>query len=436
MAERKPETAMVSESTLKQGRSLSRSRSDMGKGVSGQRAADKSSFSKTDVSFEDTAIAFKNKSDTELFLSYLIFKLTKNPFLVKVLSKAAKITLALGLPVKPIIKATVFRQFCGGEKKEEYEKVISELGRASIGTILDYSVEGSEDETGFESTMKQLLHLIEQSKSDPNIPCTCMKMTAIAPVELLETISSGKTLSEKDRREWKEVEDRLDLICSASFAADKPIYIDAEESWIQEPIDDLIEAMMAKYNTGRAIVFTTLQLYRWDRNDYFKRLIQTARAKGFKLGIKIVRGAYLEKERDRAKRMGYPSPIHASKSETDEAYNRAVQIFVEHIDLVEICVGTHNEESCRLMVSYMNENDLPRNHPHIFFSQLYGMSDTISFNLSGAGYNVSKYLPFGPVESTLPYLTRRAEENTAIAGQMSKELEIIEKERRRRKLNI
>ena len=393
---------------------------------------------KTDsaISFDDTAVAFKHKTDTELFLSYLIFSFTKNPILVKILSQFAKIALALRLPIKSIIKATVFKQFCGGEKKEEYKKVISQLGEASIGTILDYSVEGSEDEQSFENTKKRLLDLIEQSKCDPNIPCTCMKMTAIASFDILEKISAGKTLSAQEQKEWDDVKKRLDIICEASFKADKPIYIDAEETWVQKSIDGLVEEMMPKYNSKKAIVYTTLQLYRWDRNDYFKRLIKAARADSYKLGIKIVRGAYLEKENDRAKQMGYPTPINPTKEATDREYNKAVEIFVENIDVVEICVGTHNEESCQLLLSLMSEKNLPNNHDHIYFSQLYGMSDTISFNLSKAGYNVSKYLPFGPVESTLPYLTRRAEENTAIAGQMSKELEIIEKERQRRKKTV
>ena len=385
------------------------------------------------VSFDDTSIAFQHKSDQELLLSYLIFGLTKSPFLVKFLSQVAKLTLSMGLPVKPLIKATVFKQFCGGEKKEEYSKVIAKLGKAAIGTILDYSVEGTEDEVGFEGTKKELLNIIEQSKSNPNIPCTCMKMTAIGLFEIFEKITSNDVLSKDEQREWNMVKNRLEDICKASCQAGKPIYIDAEESWIQAAIDRLAEEMMSTYNKDKAIVFTTLQLYRWDRIDYFERLIEQARSGSYKLGIKIVRGAYLEKERERARHLGYKSPVNATKSETDREYNKAVEIFIDNIDVVEICVGTHNENSCKLLVQYMTENNLANNHPHIYFSQLYGMSDNISFNLANAGYNVSKYLPFGPVESTLPYLARRAEENTAIAGQMSKELDIIVKERRRRK---
>ena len=386
------------------------------------------------VSFEDTSIAFQQKSDRELFLSYLIFGLTKSPFLVKFFSQAAKFTLAIGLPVKPLIKATVFKQFCGGEKKKEYSKVIDRLGKATIGTILDYSVEGTEDETGFEDTKKELLNIIEQSKSNPNIPCTCMKMTAIGSFGLYKKVTANDVLSKDEQVEWDKLKNRLEVICTASCQANKPIYIDAEESWIQEALDRLAEEMMSKYNKEKAIVFTTLQLYRWDRIDYFKQMIKKARSGSYKLGIKIVRGAYIEKERERAKRYGYRSPINATKDETDREYDKAVEIFIENIDVVEICVGTHNEASCKLLLKLMTEKGLPNDHPHIYFSQLYGMSDNISFNLANAGYNVSKYLPYGPVESTLPYLARRAEENTAIAGQMSKELEIIIQEQKRRKV--
>jgi proline dehydrogenase len=385
------------------------------------------------VSFEDTSIAFQNKSDKELLLSYLIFRLTKNPFLVKFFSQAAKLTLSMGLPVKPIIKATVFKQFCGGEEESEYADVVKKLGRSGIGTILDYSVEGTEDESGFEATKRELIKIIEKSKKNPDIPCTCMKMTGIGPSDLFKKVTANQVLTIEEERDWKKVKNRLETICEASFNADKPIYIDAEESWIQKAIDDLAEEMMPRYNQRKAIVYTTLQLYRWDRNDYFLELIRRARSEGYKLGIKIVRGAYIEKERERAKRYGYRSPINASKAETDREYDKALEIFIDNIDVVGICVGTHNEASCRLLIALMAEKELPNDHPHIYFSQLYGMSDNISFNLANSGYNVSKYLPYGPVESTLPYLARRAEENTAIAGQMSKELEIIIKERKRRK---
>jgi proline dehydrogenase len=294
-------------------------------------------------------------------------------------------------------------------------------------------VEGTEDEDGFESTKSELLKIIRESECNPNIPCTCMKMTGIGPFNLYQKVTANEDLTSEEQGEWNKVKSRLEAICEASFQANKSIYIDAEETWIQTAIDDLAEKMMSRYNTKKAIVFTTLQLYRWDRNDYFLELIERARSKGYKLGIKIVRGAYIEKERERAKRRGYRSPINDTKEDTDREYDKSAEIFIDNIDVIEICVGTHNEESCRLLLERMAEEGLPNDHPHIYFSQLYGMSDHISYNLANAGYNVSKYLPYGPVESTLPYLARRAEENTAIAGQMSKELEIIVKERKRRK---
>lgn len=391
------------------------------------------SGSQVSIHFEDTSLAFKHKSDRDLLLSYLIFLLTKHPFLVKFLSRAAKLSLSVGLPVKPLIKATVFRQFCGGETRREYQKVVKQLGRAGIGAILDYSVEGGGDETGFEETKNAVLQTIQQAGSDENIPCACMKMTGIVAEFLLEKMTAGEILSKKDELAWKRLEQRLTDICQLAVERDTPIYIDAEESWIQGVVDDLAEEMMLTFNKKRAIVFTTLQMYRTDRVDYFKGLVQKARRENFMLGVKIVRGAYMEKERERARQRGYPSPIHPDKAASDRAFDEILCLFMNHMDVVEICVGTHNETSCRLLTDLMTARDIPNDHPHICFSQLYGMSDHISYKLADAGYNVTKYLPFGPVASTLPYLARRAEENTAIAGQMSKELEIIVRERRRRR---
>ena len=394
------------------------------------------SGSRVSIHFEDTSIAFKHKSDRDLLLSYLIFLLTKHPFLVKFLSRAAKLSLTMGLPVKPLIKATVFRQFCGGETRREYQKVVDQLGKAGIGAILDYSVEGGGDETGFEETKNAILQTIQQAGLDENIPCACMKMTGIVAESMLEKMTAGEAISKKDESAWKRLKQRLADICNLAGESGTPIYIDAEESWIQGVVDALTEEMMLNFNQKRAIVFTTLQMYRTDRVDYFKRLIQNARHEDFMLGVKIVRGAYMEQERERARQRGYPSPIHPDKPATDRAFDEILYLFMDHMDVVEICVGTHNENSCRLLTDLMTERGIPSDHPHICFSQLYGMSDHISYKLADAGYNVTKYLPFGPVASTLPYLARRAEENTAIAGQMSKELEIIVRERRRRRTAV
>lgn len=385
------------------------------------------------VSFDNTQVAFQYKSGRDLLLAWTIFSLTKHPLLMKLLTRAVRILMTLRLPIKPIIKATVFRLFCGGESKAEYQQVIATLREAHIGTILDYAVEGSADEQSFDSTEAELLKIIAEAKHNPDIPCTCLKVTAVAAFTLLERVSSGSPLTKGQDAQWEAGKARLGRICAAAHDSSKPIYIDAEESWIQPAVDTIVEEMMARYNTERAIVYTTLQMYRWDRLDYLRRLIDDARKSGYHLGIKVVRGAYMEQERERAREMGYPSPINPSQEATHRDYNAAIEMIVDKIDVVEICLGTHNEFSCKLMAHLMAERNLPKHHPHVTFSQLYGMSDNISFNLSRAGYNVSKYLPYGPVEATLPYLTRRAEENTAIAGQMSKELDIIVKELERRR---
>lgn len=385
------------------------------------------------ISFDDTAVAFRHKSNRDLFLAYLIFSLTKNPVLVKLLSRLAAACLDLGLPVKKIIKSTVFKQFCGGETRREYARVIAMLGGATVGAILDYSVEGNKDEQGFDDTTRELLKVIDQAAANPNIPCACMKLSAIGAVDLFEKVSGANPISTQEVQAWQRIVSRLETICEAARNTGKPIYIDAEESWVQGAMDRLAETMMAQYNTRGTVVFTTLQLYRRDRLDYLRGLISQARAGGYHVGVKIVRGAYLEKERDRARRLGYPSPVNPSKQDTDNEYNRAIALIIDNIDVVALCLGTHNEYSCKLLVEQMARKKIPNDHPHISFSQLYGMSDNISFNLARTGYNVTKYLPYGPVEATLPYLTRRAEENTAIAGQMSKELEIITRERDRRR---
>jgi proline dehydrogenase len=397
------------------------------------RAVAESGSPSFSLSFDDTAVAFSHKSDHELRLSHFIFNLTKNPGLVKILSQGARWAMAIGLPIKPLIKATVYRQFCGGENRQEYERVIAMLARARIGTILDYSVEGVESETGFDDFMQALLKIISEARTNPNIPCVSLKMTAIGAFDTYEKVTAGAKLNTAEAAAWQRITERLETICQAAAEARKPLYVDAEESWIQGAIDGLVEAKMATFNRLRANLFTTLQFYRTDRVDHFRALIARARQEGWRLGVKFVRGAYMEKERERARAQGYRSPIRPNKAATDGDYNLALQHFVDNINVVELCSGTHNEQSCLLLAQLMAERGIPNNHPHVYFSQLFGMSDHVSFNLARQGYNVSKYLPFGPVESTLPYLVRRAEENTAIAGQMSKELQVIVQERKRRR---
>jgi proline dehydrogenase len=385
------------------------------------------------VSFDNTSVAFAGKSNASLKFSYWLFKVMNSPFWVKALSLLAKIAVVLKLPVKPIIKYTVYRQFCGGESIKECNKVINELGKAGIGSILDYSVEGIDDEEDSEKVKSELLRIIEFSQSNKNIPCVCLKITGIGSFNILEKKSEGASFSEKEEKEYNRIIIRLNELCEAANKAGKQIYIDAEESWIQPAIDDMTENMMKKYNTEKAIVFTTVQMYRKDRLEYFENLITKAKSEQFIPGVKIVRGAYLEKENSKAKEKGMPSPINPNKETTDSLYNESLKLAINNINNIEICAGTHNVNSCVFLTSLMKEKNLPNNYRGIWFSQLYGMSDNISYNLANEGYNVSKYLPYGPVKSTLPYLIRRAQENTAIAGQMGKELKYIIAEIERRK---
>jgi len=384
------------------------------------------------ISFDNTEKAFIAKGNQELKHSLWLFKLMSNPALVKVFSRLIIFAIKIGLPVKLPIKATIFKQFCGGESIEESKVVVNKLNKSHIGSILDYSVEGKESEEDFCNTKDEILKIIRVAKDNPAIPYTSLKLTGIASFELLEKINSKQLLNKQEENEFQKIRGRLAEICYYASSSDVPIYFDAEESWIQDAIDFLAEEMMEMNNKKTAIVLTTLQMYRWDRIEYLKKLIVKARAKKFSIGIKLVRGAYMEKENLRASQMGFKSPIQTSKENTDIDFDKAVDICLENIDIITLCAGTHNEASTMHLVNKMGELKIPNDHPHVYFSQLYGMSDHITYNLADAGYNVTKYLPYGPVKSVMPYLIRRAEENTSIAGQMGRELKLIIEEKSRR----
>lgn len=389
-------------------------------------------MARSEISFENTEKAFIAKGNQELKQSLWLFKLMGNPKLVKIFSKLILFAIKIGLPVRLPIKATIFKQFCGGESIEESKDVVQKLNRSHIGSILDYSVEGKESEEDFYHTKDEVLKIIRVAKDNPAIPYTSLKLTGIAPFELLEKMNSKQQLDKKDEIEYQKVRGRLVEICYYATQSNVPIYFDAEESWIQEAIDTLAEEMMEMNNKNSAIVLTTLQMYRWDRIDYLKKLIQKARDKKYFIGIKLVRGAYIEKENLRASEKGYKSPIQSTKEATDIDFDKAVDICLENIDIITLCAGTHNEASTMHLVSKMKDLNIANDHPHVYFSQLYGMSDHITYNLADAGYNVTKYLPYGPVKSVMPYLIRRAEENTGIAGQMGRELKLIIEEKSRR----
>jgi proline dehydrogenase len=385
------------------------------------------------ISFDNLEKAFAAKSNAELSRDYWLFKIIGNPWLVKISPPLVDFALKFHLPIKRIIKATIFKHFCGGEYIEECDQAIKKLFSFHVGSILDYSAEGEEKEEKFDHTEKEIIATIYHAKEDPAIPFCVFKPTGIARFSLLEKISAGGNLAPEESEEFKRVETRIKNICGTAAQHNVRIFIDAEESWIQKAIDDLATQMMLEHNRQKPIVYNTIQLYRTDRIGFLKQSYEHAVKNNYWLGIKLVRGAYMEKERGRAAQFGYPSPIQADKKNSDRDFDEALRFCVQHIDRIAICAGTHNESSSMLLVQLMKENNIPSNHLNIYFSQLLGMSDHISYNLAAAGFNVAKYVPYGPVESVLPYLIRRAQENTSISGQMGRELALIVAERKRRK---
>ena len=388
------------------------------------------------ISFDNTEIAFSGKSNSDLNWSYRLFNLMGKPWLVKLGKGLTNFAFRLHLPVKGLIKKTIFKQFCGGESIQDCDQKISELDDFNIGTILDYSVEGKESLADLEATKNEIIDTIKKGHNTSAIPFAVFKVTGVSRFSLLEKANDGvEHLSQKEKEEFNAVLRRVDAICKTAHELDCAVFIDAEDSWIQDAIDKMADAMMAKYNKEKAIVYNTLQMYRHDRLDFLKQSHLKAKANGYTLGVKLVRGAYMEKERERAEEKGYPSPIQPDKKSTDRDYDLALKYMVDHIDEIAICAGTHNEESSALLASLMNEKNIAKNHPHAYFAQLLGMSDHISYNLAHNGFNVAKYVPYGPIKEVMPYLIRRAEENTSVAGQMGRELSLIVKEKKRRKLS-
>ncbi len=384
--------------------------------------------------FNNTASAFSLKSDTELDRAYFLFKMIASEPLVKIGTAVTNFALKVHLPVEGLIRATVFDHFCGGTTEEDCLPVVDKMYTKGVSSVLDYSVEAKEEESEFDKALEKTLKTIVFAKEKAAIPFAVFKPTGFGRFELYEKLGEGKTLSIEEAAEWKRVVERFEIVCKTAHEMDVALLIDAEESWMQDAADDLIADMMRRYNKEKAIVFNTLQMYRWDRLDYLKKLHAEAQEQGFYIGMKVVRGAYMEKENKRAEEKGYKSPICISKQATDENYDVAVDYMIRHIDTMAIFAGTHNEESSYKLMQLMAQKGIAKNDVRVWFGQLYGMSDNISFNLAEHGYNVAKYLPFGPVRDVMPYLIRRAEENTSVAGQTSRELNLISAERKRRKL--
>ena len=387
------------------------------------------------VSFEDTEVAFAYKSDAALRKANFIFSMVNHPWISFLATGAVKIAFKAGLPIENLIKKTAFDHFCGGESIEKSEQVIQLLGQYHVGTILDYSVEGEKSEAGFDITMEEILQNLEKAHYAKHIPFCVFKPTGLASADLLEKIGRGEPLSADETTAFERVRARVNRICETAHDYSVPVLIDAEETWIQNPIDSLADEMMARYNRTHAIVYNTYQMYRTGSMDNLMQDYNDAANGQYFLGAKLVRGAYMEKERKRAEKGNYPSPILPDKAATDKAFNDALEFCIQHIDRIHLMCGSHNEFSNALLTERMKENKIAVNDPRIWFAQLYGMSDNISFNLAQAGYNVVKYVPYGPVKAVMPYLFRRAAENTSVAGQSSRELTLIRAELKRRKIS-
>ncbi len=383
--------------------------------------------------FEDTQTAFSLKSDTELDRAYFLFKMIQSEPLVRIGTAITNFALKAHMPVEQLIRASVFDHFCGGVTEDDCLPTIAKMYTKNVYSILDYSVEGKEEEKQFNLALEKTLQNIDFAHKKESIPFAVFKPTGFGRLGIYQKLTENKPLNDVEKVEWDKVVSRYDKVCKAAYDKDVPLLIDAEESWMQDAADDLIEAMMVKYNKKKTIVFGTLQMYRWDRIDYLKALYKRAKDKGFYVGMKLVRGAYMEKERERAEEKGYPSPICENKQATDDNFDAGV-IYMMDNDKMSLFAGTHNEESTYKLMELAKQKNISKNDNRLWFGQLYGMSDHISYNLAASGYNTAKYLPYGPVRDVMPYLIRRAEENTSVSGQTSRELSLLKSERKRRKV--
>ncbi len=391
------------------------------------------------ISFENTQNAFAYKSTKALKSAKILFGFMGYPKLVQLGTNLVPALLKAGLPIKGIIRNTIFKQFVGGETLAETIPVAQMLAEHNVDVILDYGVEGKEGEENFDHATQVFIDVINHAASQKNIPFISIKVTGLASHELLQALHEAPRLrsgihdNEIEQAAWDRVRERMYAICEAAAEKNIGVLVDAEESWIQDPIDRLTMEMMAEFNKQKAVVFNTIQLYRHDRLHFLRISHQIAEAQGFILGLKLVRGAYMEKERAVAIEKNRVSPIQVSKEATDADYDEAVRFCMDHIHSIAVIIASHNEQSNLLGAKLLDEMMLPHNHPHVHFSQLYGMSDTITFNLAKEGFNVSKYLPFGPIQDVIPYLMRRAQENTSVSGQTGRELMQLKRELARRK---
>lgn len=384
--------------------------------------------------FDNTEVAFALKNNTELTKAYYLFKLISSNTLVKLGTSLTNFAINTNLPVKGLIKSTVFDHFCGGVTEEDCLKVVDKMYTKGVSSVLDYSVEGKETETQFDHALQMTLKTIEFAKEKNAIPFAVFKPTGVGKFELFEKKGANIPFTDAEQTAWNRIVERFNSICKTAYEKDVLLLIDAEESWMQDAADDLVLEMMRAYNKEKCIVFNTAQTYRWDRFDFVKNTHAIGLREGFHVGFKVVRGAYMEKERKRAEEKGYPSPICATKAQTDATFNKTMTYIAENLDnKMALFAGTHNEESSYLLIDLMHKNNITQTDKRVWFGQLFGMSDNISYNLANHKYNVAKYLPFGPVYDVVPYLIRRANENTSVAGQTNRELDLLDKELKRRR---
>lgn len=387
------------------------------------------------IDFNNTEIAFSSKSDRQLKHTYRLFKLMNSPRLVQLGTALGKLAskIPFGL-ADPIIEATVFYQFCGGTSLLDCQKTIDQLTKYKTLTILDYGVEAKFSDEDFEKTLNANLKAVEFAYSNPQVPVISTKLTGLISFDVLQKLNAGEALDTQEEIQHKRLRERFIKLCEKAYEFGVSIFVDAEESWIQDPVDELVDECMSRFNRSKPIVYNTFQMYRHDRLEFLKKSFQKAKEGNYILGAKIVRGAYMEKERKRAETINYSSPIQPSKAETDQDFNKAIEFVLQYPDLISMVNSSHNWESNELQVDIMSRNNIPIDHPHVNFCQLLGMSDNLTFNLAAKGYQVAKYVPYGPVKEVLPYLIRRAQENSSIAGDMSRELKLLTQEMKRRGL--
>lgn len=385
------------------------------------------------VDFYNTELAFRDQSKGALKEAFQLFRIMNNKSLVETGEKLVNIAFTIKLPVKPIIRNTIYKHFVGGTSIADCGKTIERLAKRNVGSILDYALEGEESEGQFDATCAEIIRTVEYASKSNNVPFSAFKITGVGSLDLLTKVSSNTPLTEDELQRFKAVENRVELIYRRGYELNIPILIDAEQTWIQSILDGMVLKLMAKFNKEKAIVQNTYQMYRHDALERLKLHHRISVEEGFKFGLKIVRGAYMEMERERAAELGYTSPIQPDKASTDRDFDAAIVYMIENHETIDFMVATHNEKSSMLLAHLIDEKGLSRNQPGIYFSQLYGMSDHITYNLAENGYNVVKYLPYGEIETMMPYLFRRARENSSMKGQTSRELQLIKSEIKRRK---